>query len=150
MIKSKRCDITFIGVDKKIVKNASVFASANTLNRVLHRLPSNKLTPSSFVSNVKNMIKKHDSISMKEIGEKELKEIGANSILAVGAAGGEKPRILYLNYKGSDKKSSISLIGKGVCYDTGGVNNKDPEGMSGMKNDMAGAGMCVIWYSWCC
>ena len=139
--RRRRCDIVFAGAEKTTAEEAAIFAEANTLTRALCRLPSNELTPPTFAAVAKNLAAKHSALSAEIVSEAQLKKMGAGLILAVGAAGRDAPRIVRLRYRGmkNAKAAAVALVGKGVCYDTGGINVKPARHMRGMKGDMAGA-----------
>ncbi len=61
-----------------------------------------------------------------------------NAIWSVGAAGHQAPRLLQLSW-GHENHPTVALVGKGVCFDTGGLDIKPPSGMKLMKKDMGGA-----------
>ena len=67
----------------------------------------------------------------------------------VGKASSNKPRLFELTYKRSNSSLNLTLIGKGVCFDTGGLNLKSSFGMMNMKKDMSGGsfsfGSCSLF-----
>ena len=141
--KSSGMKILFAGFDEDIVREAAIFAEANTLARGLCRLPPNHLVPQSFAAVVRKLSDHHPNLSMSVIDEARLKKIGAGAILAVSAASRDKPQIIVLKYRNKqvpkNKSAPLAVIGKGVCYDTGGINVKPAVSMLGMKRDMGGA-----------
>jgi len=75
-----------------------------------------------------------------------MKKLGMNAILAVGGGSERPPRLLVLQYHGAGKRKSdgpIALVGKGVCFDAGGLCLKRPGQMITMKGDMAGGAAVV-------
>lgn len=74
------------------------------------------------------------------IDEKQLKKQGFGLITAVGQGAANPPRIVTLEYKnGGAKGKTIALIGKGICFDSGGLNLKPSGYLEDMRHDMAGA-----------
>lgn len=69
--------------------------------------------------------------------EKKLEQERCGGILSVGKGSVRPPRLVKLSYRGGGKH--IALVGKGITFDTGGLSLKPPEGMVGMKYDMAGS-----------
>ena len=132
--KKRPCTLTFFGANKKTAEDAALVSEANTLARVLAQMPPNELTPSSFASFVLSAARKNDLQATVLSGKKIA---GAGALLAVGRAGKEAPRVVRVTYSGG--KQRIAIVGKGVTYDTGGVNVKPARHMRGMKGDMAGA-----------
>jgi len=88
------------------------------------------------------VLTKNKKISVKVLDEKALKKQGLNLILAVGQGSRFPPRLVILNYKGNpNSKDVTAFVGKGVTFDTGGINLKPtPESLINMKIDMTGAG----------
>ena len=110
--------------------------------RNLANEPSNVLTTTAFIKEVKKLSKL--GIKIEVLDEKELKKIGANLILAVGAGSKNPPYIVVMKYVGNKKSNSnYALIGKGLCFDSGGICIKPSKGMDEMKSDMTGAATVV-------
>ena len=89
------------------------------------------------------MAKQHGAKFKQVVGDELLKQ-NFPAIHAVGRASHRAPRLIELNWSGVPAKSSakaplLSIVGKGVCFDTGGLNIKGGEGMRQMKKDMGGA-----------
>ena len=73
-----------------------------------------------------------------------MKKLGMNSLLAVGQGSVHESRVVIMRWNGGKKGAApIAFIGKGVCFDTGGISIKPAAGMEDMKGDMAGAA-CVV------
>ena len=83
---------------------------------------------------------KGSGVTLKVFNQAELKQKGCGCILSVGAAASRNraPRLLVLDYKGKTK-DHVALCGKGVCFDTGGVQVKPGSAMMLMRKDMGGA-----------
>ncbi len=71
--------------------------------------------------------------------EKELAEKNFGAIMAVAQGSRNPPRLVIMEYAPEGAKKTAMLVGKGVTFDTGGINLKSSEGLKGMKSDMAGA-----------
>jgi leucyl aminopeptidase len=81
-----------------------------------------------------------DSIKVKVLDEKQLKKEGLSLISAVGQGSEYPPRLIVMEYAGAGSKAGKSaIVGKGVTFDSGGLNLKSNEGMLTMRMDMAGA-----------
>ena len=119
-----------------------------TLCRSLINMPANILNPETFVSLAQEIIKRHQGLTkgkirIEEISKEKLLKENCNLICAVGAGSVIPPRILKLSYTPKVKaKKKISLVGKGITYDTGGLDLKPSSSMRLMKKDMAGAASC--------
>ena len=75
--------------------------------------------------------------------EKYLEENGFGGIIAVGKGSNIPPRLVVIKYTPKKDSAPIALIGKGVCFDSGGLDLKPREGMERMKIDMAGAAAVI-------
>ena len=105
--------------------------------------PPQELTSTSFAAAVKKRFKDHKAVTVKEIvGDRLLKE-GLAGLHGVGRAAVEAPRLTTLEYKPRGAKTKIVLVGKGVCYDTGGLSLKISGSMVSMKSDMGGAAAVI-------
>ena len=119
-------------------KMAVACAEANILCRWLCMQPGNVLTPEALVEFCKGCAREL-SLDFEHIGMDRLEKKGAGAFVAV-AGKDSKGGMIRLGYRGRHKpRRKVALVGKGVCFDTGGLNVKNPKGMRGMHADMAGA-----------
>ncbi len=79
------------------------------------------------------------SMSIKVMRKKELLDMGANLLLAVGSGGSHQPALVHMSYTPPNPKASVALVGKGITYDAGGYHLKPRGYLEDMKGDMAGA-----------
>ena len=85
-------------------------------------------------------IAKNDKVKIKVLTEKEMKNIGMNLLLAVSSGSSYPPRLIILEYNGNpNTKKTLAFVGKGITFDTGGLNLKPTGYMETMREDMAGA-----------
>lgn len=141
-ISRKPPRLLFAGCDDKTAAVAAASAAANILARALSRMPPNELTVPAFAGIARGFAKqKQLSATMWDAAQ--LRKMNAGAISAVGRAAENPPCIVRLRYAGRAKAPRIVFVGKGVCYDTGGVNLKSARHMRGMKKDMAGAGAAL-------
>lgn len=115
----------------------SRMAEAIFLVRDLINTPANDLGPSQLETAAKEVAEKYRAKFRSIVGEKL---IAANFPLvhAVGAAAEDDPRLIDFTW-GEETHPKVTLVGKGVCFDTGGLNLKTDAGMILMKKDMGGA-----------
>lgn len=78
-------------------------------------------------------------VEITVLDEAELEAQGYGGILGIGQGSDRPPRLIHLDYAPAGAQRHISLVGKGITFDTGGLSLKPPAGMVGMKFDMAGA-----------
>ena len=110
-------------------------AQLETFNLV--DLPANKVTP-EYLANWAAETGKKYGFDVEVFGRKKATEIGLHSFLAVGQGSEREPQFIIMNYKPAKSKKHVGLVGKGITFDTGGLNIKTA-GMVHMKCDMAGA-----------
>eukprot|EP01091_Cochliopodium_minus_P018311 TRINITY_DN738_c0_g1_i1.p1 TRINITY_DN738_c0_g1~~TRINITY_DN738_c0_g1_i1.p1 ORF type:complete len:314 (-),score=98.95 TRINITY_DN738_c0_g1_i1:8-949(-) len=104
-------------------------------------LPSNLLTPTLFANNVSNHVSSLQSPSVKvNVYDREwINKMGMGCFESVTRGSNEPPVFLEMIYKTKEDRPFIALVGKAVCFDTGGISLKPPAGMEQMKADMGGA-----------
>jgi leucyl aminopeptidase len=102
--------------------------------------PANILHPEEFAKRVKKLEKLGCKVEI--LGEKEMEKLGMGSLLGVGQGSRRESQLAVIQWKGAADPDAqpIAFVGKGVCFDTGGISLKPPEGMEDMKWDMGGAG----------
>ena len=123
---------------KTIFEEAVIIAEATCFTRdIVNTIPED-LNPPTFADLAKKLAKEN-SLKCEILGEKELRKEKMESMLAVGRASRHESKLIHLTYKPKTKaKKVISLIGKGLTYDSGGLSLKIGASMVGMKMDKAG------------
>ena len=120
-------------------------AKGNNLARWLTALPPNELTPGNYRRRIERLAREYNW-KTEFLDIKKLKARGAGAFLAV-AQGSPEPDagILRLRYtpKRKSSKSALALVGKGICFDTGGMNLKNAKYMQGMHEDMEGSAVAL-------
>ena len=111
-------------------------AQLETFNLV--DLPPNKVNPKYLADWATEAGKKY-GFEVTVFGKAKSTEIGLHSFLSVGKGSANEPQFIIMDYKPEKAKKHIGLVGKGITFDTGGLNIKTA-GMVQMKCDMAGAG----------
>ena len=121
-------------------------AAAVTGARALVNTPAQDLGPQQLSAFVADMAQRHSAIFSEVVGE-ELLAQNFPAIHAVGRASHRPPRLLELNWQHAQSDAStplLVLVGKGVCFDTGGLDMKASDGMALMKKDMGGAAVAIM------
>jgi leucyl aminopeptidase len=118
-------------------------AAGNLLCRELTVLPPNELTPGVYRQRVKKLAQangwKHQEFDMKA-----LRKMGAGAFVAVAQGSDpEDAAIVHLTYKHPKAKHTVALVGKGICFDTGGHNLKPSRYMHNMHEDMNGSAVTL-------
>ncbi len=128
--ESKSCD-----------KELDAICQGNITTRFLVDEAPNIIYPESFANMAKDQLKPL-GVTVEIFDQKDLKKMGFNTMLAVAQGSAHEPRLVVLQWHGGkDKKEApVAFVGKGVTFDSGGINIKPSTGMEDMKGDMAGAG----------
>jgi leucyl aminopeptidase len=109
---------------------------AVTLARDLINTPSNDMGPDELEEAARTLAKAHSAKVAVTSGDRLAKEFPL--VAAVGSGSARAPRLIDITW-GKDSDPKVTLVGKGVCFDTGGLDIKTDAGMLNMKKDMAGA-----------
>jgi len=117
---------------------APTVAAAVLTAREWVNTPPNLLYPESFADEVKALVK-DAKIGIEVLDGPALARGGYGGILAVGGGSSRPPRLVRLSYRPRGAKKHLALVGKGITFDSGGLNLKPADGMYTMKCDMAGA-----------
>jgi len=127
----------FISKSNLQKKYSNLLKSLNFLKELVSE-PSNIIYPESFVIKSKKEIN-NSRVNIKILDEKKLHKLGLNCLLAVSQGSQRSPRVIEFQNKISKKNVDILFVGKGVCFDSGGISIKPSAGMEEMKWDMGGA-----------
>ncbi len=104
--------------------------------------PGNVLHPDEYAKRIKSLSK--FGLKIKIYNEKELKKLGMNTLLGVGQGSVRGSYLVTMEWDGSKNKSKpLAFVGKGVCFDTGGISLKPAKFMEDMTYDMAGSAVVV-------
>ncbi len=128
---------------KREAKRAEALANGIMLARNLVNEPPNVLYPASFAQRAKELQKL--GVEVQVLDEKALHKLGFRMLLGVGQGSDHESKVVIMRWNGakSAKAKPLAFVGKGVCFDTGGISIKPAAGMEDMKGDMAGAA-CVV------
>lgn len=129
------------------LRRVEVLDEALTRCRDLTNLPAEELGPAEFVAEARRWLA-GSGVRLRVFDERACQRLGLRCLLTVGRASPRRPRLLRLELPGR-ARTCWSLCGKGVCFDTGGLNLKNAEGMQLMRKDMAGAAT-VLAALWAC
>jgi len=111
--------------------------SSITFARDLINYPAENMGPASLAKAITSLGIEFDGTVKQTIGD-DLEQANFNAIYAVGKGSSCKSRLLDLTW-GDSKHPKVTLVGKGVCFDSGGLDIKTSHGMLEMKKDMTGA-----------
>src|SRR5215813_5614436 len=104
--------------------------------------PANVLFPEEFARRTGALKKLRVAVEVLDL--KAMKKLGMNALLGVGQGSARESRVVVMRWNGGRAgEPPVAFIGKGVCFDTGGISIKPASSMEDMKGDMAGAA-CVV------
>ncbi len=110
--------------------------------RDLVNLPPNDLYPESYADRLKEL--EQYGLEVEILGEKEMAKLGMHSLLGVGQGSVKESKLGIMKWKGGKAGADPAvLVGKGVCFDTGGISLKPGPGMEDMRGDMGGSAAVV-------
>ncbi|HEY2041077.1 MAG TPA: leucyl aminopeptidase [Jatrophihabitans sp.] len=126
---------------RSAIRRSRIITEAVNNTRDLVNMPANDLNPPSFADYAAKR-GKDAGLTVQVLDEKALERGGFGGILAVGRGSATPPRLVRLTYKPARPKAKIALVGKGITFDTGGLNLKLSM-MALMKSDMGGAAAVI-------
>jgi len=113
------------------------------LSRDLVSEPPNVLNPKKYTEEIKKLSKL--GLKVEILNEAKLKKLGMNSLLGVGQGSENETFLVVIRWNGAKNSfgKPLAFVGKGVCFDTGGISLKPPRFMEEMKYDMGGSAVVV-------
>jgi leucyl aminopeptidase len=139
-LKSLSVQVAAAAEAKRMFADVAAVTDGIYFTRDLVSEPPNVLYPASFAARARDLAK--DGVKVEILGEAQMKKLGMGSLLGVGQGSERESQLLVMRWDGAGKSSApLAIVGKGVCFDTGGISLKTPPGMWDMKWDMAGAGV---------
>jgi leucyl aminopeptidase len=121
------------------IGKGKLVASATNLARDMVNEPANYMTPSQMAEAAKEISSKYN-LEFKVFDREDMEAMGMGALLGVAKGSNQPPRLITLSYKGDERsEKALGFLGKGITFDSGGISIKASEGMSEMKDDMAGA-----------
>ena len=134
---ASRAPAVLVVPDKNQFETVSRLAQGTALTRDLINTPANDMLPSQLEAASRTLADEFDA-QIKVTQGDALLDAGYRTIHAVGRASVDEPRLIDINW-GDRSNPLITLVGKGVCFDSGGLNIKPGSSMRTMKKDMGGA-----------
>jgi leucyl aminopeptidase len=122
----------------RLASKVSHICRGTTLTRDWINTPSNDKTPEKLARSIVNLAKKQH-LKVQVLDERQLKQKKLGALLAVAAGSHSNPRMVMLEYSPGGAKQTVALVGKGVTFDSGGLNIKTGASIADMKSDMSGA-----------
>lgn len=143
--KSTERKFTFIAPSKPIFQQAEAVCEGVNLTRDLVNENADVATSVFLEKTIRDLIKGKKNFTCEVLNERELKRLGMGFHLAVNQGSNKEPKLIIVRYHGSSRRSDpyVVLLGKGMTYDTGGLNLKGSGNIETMRMDMAGAAAVV-------
>ena len=116
-------------------------AQGTEMARDLMNEPPNVLYPESYADRIREM--EALGLEVTILGEKEMTELGMLSMLGVGQGSVKESKLAIMHWQGGGDEAPLALVGKGVCFDSGGISIKPGPNMQDMKGDMGGSAAVV-------
>ena len=135
-----------LNIDNRYIQADVLEASRNLWNRIYWcrewvNLPVQDLNAVAFADELASIANDLKDVKCTVMDKKQIESLRMGGVLAVNRGSVDEPRFVVLEYKPKEasKQQPICLVGKGIMYDTGGLNIKPDDYMKEMKSDMAGA-----------
>jgi leucyl aminopeptidase len=122
----------------RLTKRVETICSGTLLAREWVNTPSNDKTPAKLAAAIEAAARK-ESLNVETLDAGQLKRLKMGALLAVAAGSQNEPKLLILAHRPKGARQTIALVGKGITFDTGGLNLKSGSSMADMKADMSGA-----------
>ncbi len=137
--------------ERAVVERAVVRARAALLARTLGAVPSNLKNPAWLAAQSRTLARRH-GLGVRVRNDKVLAREGFGGLTSVGAGSATPPRLVELTWTpptADDATRHVVLVGKGITFDTGGLDIKPTDAMLGMKTDMMGAAVVLAVLAAC-
>ena len=128
-------EIYLSNIDKELVERSVVVSDSMKLTRNLANEPAAYATPTKLAEIAQNI----QGIETEIFNYAKVEEMGMGAYLAVAKGSVEPPKFIHMKYIPQNPKKRIAIIGKGLCFDSGGLDIKPANSMLNMKDDMSGA-----------
>ncbi|MGB9874265.1 MAG: M17 family peptidase N-terminal domain-containing protein, partial [Hydrogenobacter sp.] len=134
--------VMIYSADQEGIRIGKIFADAQTFARDLINEPGNVINPITLAEIAQKLAQDY-GLECKIYDEKQIQEMGMHALWSVGKGSSTPPRFIHLTYKPQgEPKDRIALVGKGLTFDSGGLNIKTGDYMRTMKMDKSGA--CAV------
>src|SRR3989344_967374 len=127
------------------IERGKIVAGEINMCRELANTPGGEMTPLRLAEAASEASRGTPLVNVEVLGQNEMEALGMGAILGVAKGSPEEPQFIVMEYFGADDPNErpIVLIGKGVTFDTGGLNLKPEAGINDMHMDMSGGAACI-------
>ncbi len=138
-------EVVFVsGASQAAVDRGTVIGEGIAFGRDLANRSANDLYPERMADVASELT--DDGCEVKVLGPKEMEALGMGLLLGVGQGAAHEPRLIAVKlpgWKDAPADRRLAIVGKGVCFDSGGISIKPAEGMGDMKHDKSGAAAVI-------
>jgi len=127
------------GDDERALAQGKAIAAGVKFARELGNLPPNVCNPAYLAEQAQTFAARFDRAEAEILDDAQMEALGMGSLLAVARGSANRPRLIVLKWNNGGDAKPYVLVGKGITFDTGGVNLKTQGGIEEMKYDMCGA-----------
>lgn len=131
--------LSIAGTDAAALAHGQAIAAGVAFARELGNLPPNICNPAYLAQQAQEFAGRFDTTSCEVLDREQMQALGMGSLLAVARGSANPPKLIVLKYNGGGDAKPFVLVGKGITFDTGGINLKVQGGIEEMKFDMCGA-----------
>lgn len=131
--------VSFTGTDASALAQGKAIAAGVKFARELGNLPPNICNPAYLAQQAQEFASRFDTTECEVLDREQMQQLGMGSLLAVARGSANPPKLIVLKYRGAGDAKPYVLVGKGITFDSGGVNLKTQGGVEEMKYDMCGA-----------
>ena len=132
-------EVGFMNFSESDINSGKIFGEAMKFSRDIANEPAAYATPTKLAE----LAQSFDGLNTKVYDKDEVEKMGMGAYLAVAKGSAEPPKFIHMKYSNGNPKKRIALIGKGLCFDSGGMDLKPASSMLTMRDDMSGAA-CVL------
>ena len=136
--KDKKVKEVYVQANEAMVRKAEKIAAAMSFARNLANEPAQFATPTELAAIACDL-----GLETKIYDREECEHMGMGAFLAVAKGSAQEPKFIHMKYSVENPKKRIAIIGKGITFDSGGLDIKPPSSMLTMKDDMSAAA-CVL------
>lgn len=137
------------GFDRSLIDRAKALSLGTNIARHLVNTPANKLNPETYAKEIRNLFGSFQGTTVEVWHEARLKKEKMELMLAVGQASATSSKMVRIRYRPKGVKGQpIAFVGKGITFDSGGLDLKPPASMRLMKKDMGGSASVVGLAHW--
>ncbi|QSX79684.1 leucyl aminopeptidase [Agrilutibacter solisilvae] len=131
--------VTVLGHDAAALAHGKAIAAGVAFTRELGNLPPNICNPAYLAQQAQEFAGRFDKAECEVLDRAQMQELGMGSLLAVARGSANPPKLVVLKWNNGGDAKPYVLVGKGITFDTGGINLKTQGGIEEMKYDMCGA-----------